>query len=94
MVYCQKQMPLQIHNWAELWLVIFVYTVLVKIQLLERIVYTSRFWIIFEKSQIWRQLIGIHRRSILHATKSSQMPYTEKLKKIMIQTAIQVLGKQ
>ena len=43
---------------------------------------TSRFWVIFENSQKCRQIIGAHRRSIFHAAKSSQMPYTAKIQKI------------
>ena len=39
--------------WAELWLVKqLLYTVWVKTQLLERIVYTSRFWVMFDISEI------------------------------------------
>ena len=33
----------------------------------------------FEKSKNSRQIIGTHRRSISHAPKSSQMPYTTKI---------------
>ena len=42
---------------------------------------TSRFWIIFEKIQNCRQIIGLSRRSIFNAPKSSQMQYTVKIKK-------------
>jgi hypothetical protein len=47
-----------------------------KIQPLERNVYTSRCWVIFASSQDCRKSSGTHRKSILHAAKSFQMPYT------------------
>ena len=43
---------------------------------------TPRLWVIFGNSQKRRQIIGTHRRSILHAPRSSQMPYTAKINKI------------
>ena len=43
---------------------------------------TSRFWVIFENTKNYTQIIGTTRRSILHAPTSSQMPYTAKIKKI------------
>ena len=54
----------------------------VLIQPLERIVYTSRLWVIFEHSQNFRQIIGTPRRSIVHAAKSSRMQHTAKIKKL------------
>ncbi len=69
--------------WAGLWLVkqIF-YTVWVQIQWLEKIVYTSRFSVIFQNSQNCRQITATPRRSIFHAAKSLQMPYKAKNQKI------------
>ena len=70
-------------RWATLWLVnkIF-YTVLGQNPAAGKNVDTSRFWVIFENSQNCMQIIGMPRRSIFHAPKSSQMPYTAKIKKI------------
>ena len=45
----------------------------------EKNVDTSRFWVIFENAQNCMQIIGTSRRSIFHAPKSSQMPYTAKI---------------
>ena len=71
MIYCPQ------FDWAELWLVNkSFYTVWVQIQWLERIVYTSRFSVIFDNSQICRQMTATPRRSIFHAAKSPQMPYS------------------
>ena len=55
--------------------IFYRYTVWVQIQALERIVYTSRFWVYFENPQNCKQIIGTPRRSIFHAAKSSQMAY-------------------
>ena len=49
----------------------------------EKNVDTSRFWIIFENSQNSKQIIGTLRRSIFHAAKSSQMPNTATIQKII-----------
>jgi hypothetical protein len=57
------------------------YTVWVQIQWLEKIVYTSRFSVIFQNSQICRQITATPRRSIFHAAKSLQMPYKAKNQK-------------
>jgi hypothetical protein len=73
----------EVDSWAELWLVGKIcYTVWVQIQPLEKNVYTSRFCDIFETSQNSGQITGTPRRSISHAVKSSQMPYTAKIKNI------------
>ena len=58
-----------------------LYTVWVQIWQLDRIVYTSRFEVIFANSRRYRQETATPRRSILHAAKSLQMPYTAKLRK-------------
>ena len=58
------------------------YTVWVQIQWLEKIVYTSRFSVIFQNSQNCRQITATPRRSIFHAAKSLQMPYKAKNQKI------------
>jgi hypothetical protein len=58
------------------------YTVWVQIQWLEKIVYTSRFSVIFQNSQICRQITATPRRSIFHAAKSLQMPYKAQNQKI------------
>jgi hypothetical protein len=69
--------------WAELWLVKkIVYTVWLQIQWLERIVYTSRFSVIFQNSQNCRQITATHRRSVFHAAKCLQMLYKAKNQKI------------
>ena len=48
----------------------------------EKLVDASRLWVIFENSENFRQIISTHRRSMFHAAKFSQMPYTVKIKKI------------
>ena len=48
----------------------------------EKNVGTSRFWVTFENSQNCRQIMGMCRRNIFHAPKSSQIPYTATIKKI------------
>ena len=71
-----------IMNWAVLWLAKkLFYTVWVKIQLLDRIVYTSRFWVIFGNCQNCKQIIGTPSGSIFHAAKSSQIPYMATIEK-------------
>ena len=68
--------------WAVLWLVNKIFhTLWVKVQLLKTND-TSRFWAIFENSQNCKQIIGVSRRSIFHAPKSSQMPYSATNQKI------------
>jgi hypothetical protein len=58
------------------------YTVWVQVQWLEKIVYTSRFSLIFQNFQNCRQITATIRRSIFHAAKSLQMPYKAKNQKI------------
>jgi hypothetical protein len=45
-------------------------------QPLETIVYTSRFWVIFENARNCRLKIAAPCRNIFHAAKSFRMPYT------------------
>ena len=63
--------------------IIFLYTVRVKIQLLERIVHTPRCWVMFENSQNCGQIIGTSHGSIFHAAKSPQMSYTATILKFV-----------
>jgi hypothetical protein len=57
-------------------------TVWLQIQPLTQLNYTSRFGLIFESCQNCRQIIGTPCRSIFHAARSSQMPYTAEILKI------------
>jgi hypothetical protein len=59
-----------------------LYTVWGQIQWLEKVVYTSRFSVIFQNFQNCRQITATPRRSIFHAAKSSQMPYKAQNQKI------------
>ena len=62
----------------------FFYTVWVKIQLPERMLTLVDFAYFFQNFQNCKQIIGMSRRSIFHAAKSSQIPYTAKINKINI----------
>ena len=75
--------PSNLSTWAELWLVnkIF-YTVWSKIQPLKQMLTLLGFRSFLKISKIVGQIIGMSRRTIFHAPKSSQMPYTAKIKNI------------
>jgi hypothetical protein len=51
---------------------------------LKRNVHTSRFLVFFESYQNCMQITATPRRSILHAAKSSQMPYNAKIQNLCI----------
>jgi hypothetical protein len=67
-------------DWAALWLVKYIFsTVWVQVRTFEENVHISQIWVFFESSQNCRQMTATPRRSILHAAKSSQMPYNAQI---------------